>query len=110
MKGKDVKLTPPAYMHYMEKGWLDPNPHNRKIQCIDKDVKPPTNVYHIRKRSQAPQYVKYTQHESIYGGHVKLPLQIDKTYQQILKQLFKTIFLKFLEVNKMNFDTNEIKL
>ena len=27
MKRGDVKLAPPAYMDYMEKGWLDSNPH-----------------------------------------------------------------------------------
>ena len=27
MKRRDDKLAPPAYMHYMEKGWLDPSPH-----------------------------------------------------------------------------------
>ena len=42
----------------------------------------PAHVYHIKKRGQAPQYVKYTQHESIYRGEVKLPLHIGNAYQQ----------------------------
>ena len=55
MMRRDVKLTPPAYMHYKEKGWLDPNLHKHNIQCIDGDIKPPTHVYDIKKRGQAPQ-------------------------------------------------------
>ena len=68
-------------MHYMEKGWLDQNPHKHSIQCINRDVKPPTHVYHIKKRGQSPQHIKYTQHESIYDRDVKLPLHISNTYQ-----------------------------
>ena len=45
-------------------------------------------MYHIWKRGQALLYVKYTQHESIYRGDVKLPLHIGNTYQQILKENF----------------------
>ena len=113
MKKRDVKLTPPAYMHYMEKGWLNPNPYKHNIQCIDRDVKlPHTRVAYKEKRSSYF-YIKYTEHESIYRGDVKLPLHISNTYQtnfkKILKSLLKQI-LKFLVVNKMNYDTNEIKL
>ena len=60
-------------------------------------------MYRIRKRSQALLYVKYTQHESIYRGDVKLPLHIGNTYQQILKENFDATLkqiLKFLKVNK----------
>ena len=39
MKRRDVKLTPHAYMHYMEKGRLNPSPYKESIQCIDGDVK-----------------------------------------------------------------------
>ena len=52
-------------------------------------------MYHITKRDQAPQapqYVKYTQHESIYRGDVKFPLHIGNTYQQILNPLLKQNF------------------
>jgi len=49
-------------------------------------------VYYITKRGQALQDRKYTQHESIYRGDVKLPLHIGKTYQQILKPLSKQNF------------------
>ena len=68
-------------------------------------------MYYITKRGQALQYEKYTQHESIYGGDVKILLYIGNTYQQILKNFeitFKTN-LKLLKVNKMNYDTNKIK-
>ena len=83
-------------MHYIEKGWLDPNPHKHNIQCIDGDIKLPTHVYHIKKRGQVPQYVEHTQYESIYRGDVKLALHISNTYQQIFKKnwypFFKTKF------------------
>ena len=73
----------------------------------------PYTLYHIKKRGQAPHYVTYTQHESIYREDVKLPLCIGniciKQILKILKSLLKQI-LKFLEVNKMNYDTNDIKL
>ena len=38
-------------------------------------------MYHIKKRGQDPQYVEYTQHESICRGDVKLPLHIGNTCQ-----------------------------
>ena len=38
-------------------------------------------MYHIAKRGQAPQYIKYSQYESIYRGDVKLSLHIRNTYQ-----------------------------
>ena len=44
MKRRDIKLTPPAYIHYMEKGWLNPNPHKHNIQCIDGDIKLPLHM------------------------------------------------------------------
>ena len=90
MKERDVKLTPSAYMHYMEKGWLNPNPHKYSIQCIDGDVKLPYTRVHIKKRGQAPQYVKYTQHESLYRGDLKLPLHIGNTYQTNFENNFDT--------------------
>ena len=44
MKMRDVKLTPPAYMHYMEKGQLNPNPYKYSIQYIDGDVNLPLHM------------------------------------------------------------------
>ena len=41
----------------------------------------PYTRVHIKKGGQAPQYVKYTQHESIYRGDVKLPFNINNAYQ-----------------------------
>jgi len=35
MKWRDVKLTPPVYMHYMKKERLNLKPHKHNIQCID---------------------------------------------------------------------------
>ena len=88
MKKRDVKLIPPAYMHYMKKGWLDPNPHKHNIQCIMEMISSPTHVYHIKKRGQALQYAKYTQHESIYKGDIKLPLHTSNTYQTNFEKQF----------------------
>ena len=44
MKRRDNKLAPPAYMHYMEKGWLNLNPHKHNIQNIDGEVKLPLHT------------------------------------------------------------------
>ena len=55
MRKRDIKLAPLAYMHYMEKGLLDPNPHKKQnIQCINGDVKLPlTCVPHKEERSNS---------------------------------------------------------
>ena len=66
-------------------------------------------MYNIKKRDQAPQYVKYTQHEFIYLGDVKLPLHIDNKYQINFENNFDDTLkqnLKLLVVSKINFDTN----
>ena len=100
MKKRDVKLTP---LHTCITWRRDDKilTHIKyNIQCISGDVKPPTHVYHIKMRGQALQYVNYTQYESIYREDVKLPLHIDKTYQQILKPVFKTNFWNFLKSTK----------
>ena len=70
-------------------------------------------MYHIKKRGQALQYIKYTQHESIYRRDVMLPLHIGNRYQQILKENSDTNLkqiLKLVVVNKTIYDTNEITL
>ena len=65
-------------------------------------------MYYIIKRGQSLQYGKYTQHESIYRGDVKLSLHIGNIYQQILKPLLKQIF-KISWSQQNEYDTNEIK-
>jgi len=52
----------------------------------------PTHVYHIKKRGQALLYVKYTQHESIHGGDVKLPLYVSNIFQTNFGNFLKIIF------------------
>ena len=53
---RDVKLAPHTYMQWRrDDKTLTHIKHN--IQCISGDVKPPTHVYHIRKRGQALLYV-----------------------------------------------------
>ena len=48
---------------------------------------PYTRVPH-KEEGEALLYVKYTQHESIYKGDVKIPLHLGNIYQQIfLKSL-----------------------
>ena len=65
---------------------------------------------HINKRGQAPQY-KYTQHESIYRGDVKLPLHISNIYQQILETLLKQKKIwNFLKSTKWIMIPIEIKI
>ena len=92
MKRRNVKLAPPAYMHYMRKGWLDSNPHKALYTMYKRRCQaPPTHVYYKKKRGQAPK-LRYTQHEYIYRGDVKLPLHIGNIYQQILKPLLKQNF------------------
>ena len=49
-------------------------------------------MFHIKKRGQAPQYVRYTQYESIYRGDVKYPLHISNIFQTNFENLFKINF------------------
>ena len=56
-------------------------------------------MYHINKRGQAPQYVRYTQRESVYRGDVKLPLHISNMFQTNFEIFFWNKFF-----NKTNFD------
>ena len=66
-------------------------------------------MYYITKRGQALQYGKYAQHESIYGGDVKLSLHIGNTYQQILKPLLKYIFeISWSQQNELWYQWNQI--
>ena len=53
-------------------------------------------MYHIKKKDQAPQYVKYTQHESIYEGD---PLHIGNTYQTNFETFFLISFKIDFEIN-----------
>ena len=39
-----LKLTPPAYMHYMKKRWLNLNHITHNIKCIKRDVKLPLHT------------------------------------------------------------------
>ena len=62
-----------------------------------------------KKKGQAVIYIKYTHHESIYRGDVKLLLHISNTYQTHFEKKFDTTLkqiLKLLVVNKINIDTN----
>ena len=56
-------------------------------------------MYHIKKRGQTLLYVKYTQHESIYGRDVKIPLHISNIFQTNFENLLKNKIF-----NKTNFD------
>ena len=38
MKKRDIKLTPPAYMHLYENRGLNPNHIKHNIQCIKKKM------------------------------------------------------------------------
>ena len=72
------------------------------MQCVDKDVKPPAHMYHIKKRGQTSQYVKYTQHEFIYRGDIKFSLHISNSYQLNFKNFdnTKNKFWNFLKSTK----------
>ena len=76
MKKRDVKLTPPAYMHLYEKRLLIPNHIKHNMQCIKRDVKLLLHTCTTYQRKVNHLNMTYTQHESIYREDVKLPLHI----------------------------------
>ena len=66
MKRRDVKLTPPAYMHLYEKRWLNPNHIKHNMQCIKGDVKHLLHTCTTYQRKVNHFSMTYTQHEYIY--------------------------------------------
>ena len=66
MKMRDVKLTPPTYMHLYEKRWLNPNHIKHNMRCIKGDMKLPLYTHTTYQRKVNDFNMTYTQHEYIY--------------------------------------------
>ena len=111
MKRRDVKLTPPAYMHLYEKRWLDPNHIKHNIQCTSRDVKfLHTHVPYKEEMSSSSMWDTLNMN-LIYREDVKLPLHIGNLSTNILKSLLRQNFeFSWSQQNKFWYQWNHFEV